>query len=72
LGVLLEAKGQGLVAAVRPLLDALRDEAGFWLSERLFCQAEGGILEIGSRIYGARTKSVELCLKAILIWSRAV
>lgn len=34
--MLLEAQGQGLVAAVRPLLDALRDEAGFWLSERLY------------------------------------
>ena len=36
LGVLLEAKGQGLVREVRPLLNALRTEAGFWISSALY------------------------------------
>jgi predicted nucleic acid-binding protein len=36
-GILLEAKVSGHVASVRPHLDALRNEAGFFLSEAL-CQ----------------------------------
>ena len=36
LGVLVEAKHQHLLAAVRPVLDALRDEAGFWISDDLY------------------------------------
>lgn len=35
LGVLLEAKQQGHLNALAPLLDALRQEAGFWISESL-------------------------------------
>jgi hypothetical protein len=38
-GVLLEAKRKGLVKAVRPLLDDLREGAGFYLSEALYQQA---------------------------------
>lgn len=36
LGVLLEAKSKDLIPAVRPLLDALRTEAGFWISASLY------------------------------------
>ncbi len=36
LGVLVEAKSQGLIAAVKPLLDALINEAGFWVAEPLY------------------------------------
>ena len=36
LGVLVEAKHQHLLAAVRPVLDALRNEAGFWISDDLY------------------------------------
>jgi predicted nucleic acid-binding protein len=36
IGVLIEAKHQGLIGQVRPLLDALRDVAGFWVSQRLY------------------------------------
>jgi predicted nucleic acid-binding protein len=35
-GVLAEAKRRGLVVAVKPHLDALRDVAGFWLSGDLY------------------------------------
>lgn len=35
LGVLLRAKSVGLLPAVRPVLDALRRDAGFWLAESL-------------------------------------
>ena len=38
-GVLLEAKRRGLIAAVRPLLDDLRQKAGFWLSEEVYQRA---------------------------------
>lgn len=31
-GILLRAKAQGLIAAVRPVLDRLRSEAAFWLA----------------------------------------
>lgn len=37
IGVLLEAKAQGRIAQLRPQLDALRHEAGFYLSESV-CQ----------------------------------
>ena len=33
-GILLRAKERGLIPGVRPLLDRLRDEAGFWLHPR--------------------------------------
>lgn len=36
LGVLIEAKGQGLILAVKPLLDDLRNQAGFWIAEPLY------------------------------------
>jgi predicted nucleic acid-binding protein len=36
IGVLVEAKQKGLINEVRPLLDALRDLAGFWISEVLY------------------------------------
>ena len=36
LGILVEAKGKGLIAEVRPLLDALINEAGFWVTEPLY------------------------------------
>lgn len=35
LGILVEAKSQGLIAEVKPLLDALVNEAGFWVAEPL-------------------------------------
>ncbi|MDA0266257.1 MAG: DUF3368 domain-containing protein [Cyanobacteria bacterium] len=36
LGVLVEAKAQGLIPAVKPLLDALIDQAGFWIAQPLY------------------------------------
>ena len=36
LGILVEAKSQGLIAAVKPLLDALINQAGFWVAETLY------------------------------------
>jgi uncharacterized protein len=36
LGVLIAAKDRGLLAAVRPVLDALRVEAGFWMADELY------------------------------------
>jgi uncharacterized protein len=36
LGILVEAKSKGLIAEVRPLLDALINEAGFWVAEPLY------------------------------------
>ncbi|MFP4100536.1 DUF3368 domain-containing protein [Coleofasciculus sp.] len=36
LGVLLRAKAQGSIPAVRPLLDALVNEAGFWITDNLY------------------------------------
>lgn len=38
-GVLIEAKGRGLVAHVGPLLERLRQEAGFFLSDSVMQQA---------------------------------
>jgi predicted nucleic acid-binding protein len=35
LGLLLQAKASGLLTAVGPEIDALRNEAGFWISDRL-------------------------------------
>ena len=35
-GVLVEAKHRGLIGQMRPLFDALRDVAGFWVSQRLY------------------------------------
>ncbi|MDJ0800857.1 MAG: DUF3368 domain-containing protein [Calothrix sp. MO_167.B12] len=36
LGILIEAKGQELIVEVKPLLDALIDRAGFWVTEPLY------------------------------------
>jgi hypothetical protein len=36
LGILIEAKHKGLVQAIKPHLDALRDLAGFHVSEALY------------------------------------
>jgi len=36
LGILVEAQNKGLIAEVKPLLDALINEAGFWVSEPLY------------------------------------
>ncbi len=38
-GVLLLAKERGLIPEIRPRLDALRVDAGFWLSESVYQQA---------------------------------
>lgn len=35
LGILVEAKSQGLIAEVQPLLNALINDAGFWVTEPL-------------------------------------
>lgn len=46
LGVLIEAKHRGIVQAIKPLMDALRDLAGFHVSEALYLrllQDEGEI-----------------------------
>lgn len=36
LGILVEAKSKGLIAEVRPRLDALINDAGFWIAEPLY------------------------------------
>ena len=36
LGVLIAAKDRGLLAAVRPVLGALRADAGFWIADDLY------------------------------------
>ncbi|MGB3298208.1 MAG: DUF3368 domain-containing protein, partial [Phormidesmis sp.] len=36
LGILVEAKSRGLVVEVKPLLDDLINEAGFWIAEPLY------------------------------------
>lgn len=36
LGILVEAKSQGLIAEVKPLLNALVNEAGFWIAKPLY------------------------------------
>lgn len=36
LGILVEAKGQGLISEVKPLLDTLVNQAGFWVAESLY------------------------------------
>ena len=39
LGVLIAAKDRGLLASVRPVLDALRVDAGFWIDDNLYVAA---------------------------------
>jgi uncharacterized protein len=36
LGVLLRAKAQGMIPLVRPLLDSLVNDAGFWMTKNLY------------------------------------
>lgn len=36
LGILVEAKNRGLISAVKPLLDALINQAGFWVAAPLY------------------------------------
>lgn len=36
LGIIMDAKNQGIIQAVRPVVDALRDRANFWLSEAVY------------------------------------
>ncbi len=36
LGILIEAKNQGMISAVKPLLDSLIKEAGFWIASSLY------------------------------------
>ncbi|MCC5604302.1 DUF3368 domain-containing protein [Nostoc favosum] len=36
LGILVEAKSQKLISAVKPLLDALINQAGFWVAKPLY------------------------------------
>ncbi|MEH2372318.1 DUF3368 domain-containing protein [Nostoc sp.] len=36
LGILVEAKSQRLISAVKPLFDALINQAGFWVAEPLY------------------------------------
>ncbi len=38
LGVLLEAKAQGLVVDVKPIVDQLISQAGFWIDSRLYAR----------------------------------
>lgn len=36
LGILIEAKSQGLISLVKPLLDSLINQASFWITESLY------------------------------------
>jgi predicted nucleic acid-binding protein len=38
IGCLIEAKRAGIIPAVKPLLDAMRDKARFWLHPRLYAR----------------------------------
>lgn len=38
IGCLIEAKRIGIIPAVKPLLDAMRQEARFWLNPRLYAR----------------------------------
>lgn len=46
LGILVEAKSQGLIAEVKPLLAALINQAGFWVAEPLY----NGVLQLVNEI----------------------
>ena len=45
LGVVIAAKDRGLLASVRPLLDALRANAGFWIGDALYNAALAAVNE---------------------------
>lgn len=47
LGILVEAKSQGLIAEVKPLLNALVNEAGFWVAESLYNSILQLVNEVG-------------------------
>lgn len=47
LGILVEAKSQGLIAEVKPLLNALVYEAGFWVAESLYNSILQLVNEVG-------------------------
>ncbi len=36
IGILIEAKQRGLLQQIRPVLDALRNQAGFWMKDSLY------------------------------------
>jgi predicted nucleic acid-binding protein len=36
IGVLVQCKQRGLIPQVRPVIDALRLQAGFWISDALY------------------------------------
>ena len=38
IGVLIEAKHKGLVSVIKPQLDALRNDAGFWVNDALYAR----------------------------------
>ena len=48
LGVLVEAKSQGLIAEVKPSLDALINQAGFWVAEPLYNRVLRFVNEVSS------------------------
>ena len=49
LGLLVEAKSRGLIPEVRSLLDALRNQAGFWIREDLYWRVLEQVDERGDR-----------------------
>lgn len=46
LGIIVEAKSKGLIEQVKPLLDDLRTNAGFWISDNLYSK----VLDIANEI----------------------
>lgn len=46
LGVLVDAKRMGLLPAIRPVLDKLITQAGFWVSETLYQQVLASVDEL--------------------------
>ena len=48
IGILVEAKNKGLIVDVKTLLDALINEAGFWVSEALYTRVLQRVNEINS------------------------
>lgn len=46
LGVLVDAKRAGILLAVRPVLDRLIEQAGFWVSETLYQQVLTSVDEV--------------------------
>jgi predicted nucleic acid-binding protein len=46
IGILIRAKAEGKVAALRPLLDALRESGGFWVADGLYSQALRAVGEV--------------------------